>query len=288
MGEKSISERIFKTLQDISQYELNEIQLLIAIIKKNITDSIDKHMETIGNEFKNSCEYYGKNVADVVITRDEIINGYNEVFNKIASKFEEQYMNLALEIQEAQSNQKIAITNMKRVMDSKTKYINSDEYVSFKNKIKELEAKRDNAEIKAEYDSVVEYLESLRDPVELYDEKLEMFAQKYISYCAIEEQCIEKLKECNGRAKEAIDSVMKYEVGQLAVAPKKSIFSFFTKFLNKITGAKRFEKEYVLKKKNNLEQITVSTDALSEEISNDTISIVYSIDAYKQSINQAV
>ena len=54
-------------------------------------------------------------------------------------------MNLVLELQENQSNQKIAVTNLKKVLEAKNKYIQSAEYKNFLDKIKDLEIRRDNS-----------------------------------------------------------------------------------------------------------------------------------------------
>ena len=287
MGEKSISEKLVSVMQEISQYEISEIQLITAIIKKNISDLIESNMKNIENEIIYSCEYYGRNSNDFQNEKKEILEGYRSEFENIATKFEEQYMNIALETQESQSNQKIAITNMKKVIDSKKKYMESSEYKSFLDKLSELESKRDNASSKEEYDSIVNYLDQVQDPISVYNAKIDAFAEKYVSYCAIETSCLENLKKINEKVEGAINSVMQFDVGKLAVSGKKSIFSIFSRLLNKISGAKKFEKEYILKKKSNLEKIKDSTAKVMEEISNETVGIIYSLGEVKQEINQA-
>ncbi len=287
MGEKSISEKLVSIMQELSQFEISETQLLVAIIKKNISDLIEKNMKSLESEFESSCEYYGRNSIDHQEDKKQILDGYRAEFENIASKFEEQYMNVTLELQESQSNQKIAITNMKKVIDSKAKYMKSEEYKGFLSKLSEIEIKRDRASSKEEYDSIVDYLDQVQDPVSIYNTKIDAFAKKYVDYCAIETACIERLKKLNERVETAIGSVMQFDIGKLAVANKKSIFSIFTKLLNKISGAKKFEKEYILKKKSNLEKIKESTAGIMEEISNETIGIIYSLGEVKQEINQA-
>lgn len=287
MGEKSISEKILGTMQELSQIELNETQLLIAIIKKNITELIDKNMSLIESEFSSTCQVYSRNENELGAEKKEILDGYRAEFEKVASKFEEQYMNIALELQESQSNQKIAVTNMKRVLDSKNKYLKSSEYAEFIKKIEELEKKRDNSEVKSEYDSITEYLANVQDPVEIYNRKIDAFAEKYVGYCSIESNCIEKLTKVNEKIEKAISSVMQFDVGMLAKIEKKSIFSIFSKLFNKISGAKKFEKNYIAKKRENLEKVRANIGSVVEEIENETVGIVYALDEYKTEINQA-
>lgn len=287
MRENSVSERLVSTINELSNTEVNEISLLIAIIKKNVVDLIEKNMKKLEDEFIAKCDYYGKSNTDASSEKEEILNGYRNEFNRIASKVEEEYMNLALELQDAQSNQKIAIVNMKKVISSKKKYIESDEYEKFLAKIKELENKRDNCLVKVEFDKIVNYLDNVKDPIEIYNKKIDAYANKYIRYCGLEEACIVKLEKCNEKVENAINSVMQYDVGQLAVVNKKSIFSIFSKILNKISGAKKFEKEYIFKKKENIEKIKVSTDNVLEEIDKEIDEALAVLEVYSLKINQA-
>ena len=65
------------------------------------------------------------------------------------------------------------------------------------------------------------YLDNVEEPIEFYNTKIDIFANKYIEYCGLEEACIIRLRKCNDRVEEAINSVMKYDVGQLAIPSKK-------------------------------------------------------------------
>lgn len=261
MEQKSVSERLMATLNEISNVEVNEIALIISIIKRNINDLINKNMQILSDEFLEKCEYYGKSISQVNSEKIELLNSYKEEFNRIALKFEEEYMNLALELQEVQSNQKIAIANMKKVVDMKAKYLESEEYKN----------DSENSEVS----------------IDVYNVKIDKLADKYIKYCGLEQACIVKLKECNSKIEKAINSVMQYEViNKIAVVEKKSIFKFFSKLLSKFTSEKRFQKEYIEKKKENIEKIKVSTDTVLSELDREINDSLIILDAYNSKINQ--
>ena len=253
MEQKSISESLISTLNEISKNEINEISLLIAITKKSIMDLINKNIQQINDEFLEKCEYYGRSISEVNSEKVEILNSYKEEFNKIATKLEEEYINLALEVQDAQANQKIAIAEMKKTIDLKEKYASST-------KVNEFE-------------------------IESLNKKIDMLAERYIKYCGFEEACLFELSVCHKKVENAINSVMQFENGkQLVVIEKRSILKVFSKLLKFLSNEKRFKKDYIEKKKKNIEKIKISTNYKLEEIDkglNDTLII---LDAYNSKI----
>lgn len=260
MDEKSVVERLVESLNEMSNLEVNEASLLIAIIKKNIEDLINKNMQKLNEDFLEKCEYYGRSIKAVNTEKTEILNSYKDEFYKIASKFEEEYMEISLDLQEAQANQKIAIANMKKVIDMKKKYLESEKHNSYD----------ENADVS----------------IDLYNGKIDKLADKYIKYCGLEQACIYKLKKCNERVENAISSVMQFEVGQLAVIEKNKVLQIFSKILFKITGAKRFEKEYIFTKKQNIEKIRKNTENVVKELDEELKNTLIILDAYNSKITQ--
>ncbi len=102
-------------VKELSQFETNELELMLAIFKKTVNKSVDEQTEILTNEFDNACAAYGKNPSEMVALRDEIVGGYEKEFYRIKERLEEQYVNLIFELQEIQSNQKIAVTNFMKL-----------------------------------------------------------------------------------------------------------------------------------------------------------------------------
>lgn len=257
MEQNSVSERLISTLNEISKCEVNEISILIAIIKRNIIDLINKNIQQINDEFLEKCEYYGKSISDVNSEKIEILNSYREEFNKIATKLEEEYINLALEVQEAQAKQKLTIADLKKAIDLKEKYIVS--------------------QVNNENESSINSL----------NKKIDILAEKYIKYCGLEDACIVKLNECNERIENAINSVMQYETSkQMIVAEKKSVFNIFKKIFNIFSSEKKFEKEYIEKKKKNIEKIKISTASKLQDIDKGLNDSLIILEAYNSKISK--
>lgn len=259
MEEKSLTEKLSTTLTEISMIEVTEISLLIAIVKKNVVDLINKNMKKLNDEFLEKCEFYGKSISQVNSEKEAILNSYKEEFDKIATKFEEEYMNLAIELQEVQASQKITIANMKKVIDLKNEYLASEN--------------SDDSEAK----------------LDVYNRKIDSLADKYVKYCGLEEACIIKLKECNENIEKIIESVISQETSSEAltvVEDKKSIFSLFSKIFKIFSKNKSFEREYIFNKKQNLEKTKIATNAVLEEIDKQINDSLIILDAYNAKINQ--
>lgn len=285
--ENTLSEELLSRIEEISNIEVNEAALLISIIKKNITDLIEKNLKIVEDDFVSKCSFYNKKIEEVSKEKEEILNGYKEQFYNIASKLEEEYMNFALELQDAQSNQKIALVNLKKVSDSKIAYLSSGEYEIYKTKIKNLEDKMNNCLIKEEFDKIADYLDNVVDPIDGYNKKLDAYAQKYVEYYGLEEACITNLRNCNSKIDDAINSVMQYDFGELEVAKKSSILTIFSKILNRIVGSKKFEKEYVSKKREDLEKIRVNSITIIENLDKEIDKALIVLNVYNSRINQA-
>ena len=253
MEQKTISESLMVTLNEISKNEINEISLLMAISKRSIRDLINKNIQQINNEFLEKCEYYGRTISEVNSEKVEILNSYKEQFNKIATKLEEEYINLALEVQEAQANQKLTITEMKKNIDLKESYISS-------------------AEVNG-------------SEIENLNKKIDILAERYIKYCGFEEACLFELSKCCNEVENAINSVMQFENGrQLAVVEKKGILKVFSKLFKVFSNEKNFQKDYIEKKKKNIEKIKTSTNSKLEEIDKELNDSLIILEAYNSKI----
>ena len=53
--ENTLSEELLSRIEEISNIEVNEAALLISIIKKNITDLIEKNLKIVEDDFVSKC-----------------------------------------------------------------------------------------------------------------------------------------------------------------------------------------------------------------------------------------
>ena len=103
---------LLNSIEKLSQYEIDEIELLMAIYQKRIIEITEKYIKELNDEF----DYSYKNPEEKTEIRNEIINGYKAQFERIQNGLEEQYVNLFYELKEIQLNQKIALVNYKKTL----------------------------------------------------------------------------------------------------------------------------------------------------------------------------
>lgn len=105
------NERILEIIKEISEIEMNEIELSFAIFQREMVELINYHLDSLRNDIINAFE---KPKEELV---EEIINGYKDEFYRVEDKLEEQYINILVDLQEIQSNEKISIINCRKVLE---------------------------------------------------------------------------------------------------------------------------------------------------------------------------
>lgn len=286
MSDIQKKDELFKIIKDLSQVETREIELMLAMFRRCIKDTVNSYMKRISEDFYTRCEFYGRAVEEVREIREEILGGYEREFARISDRYEEQYVNLIFELQEAQSNQKITISNYKKLLDAKESCEDSDEYINYKNKLAELTYKKDNSAGKEEFYELEKALSSLKDPIISYQDKIDVLMEKYGNYCGLEEECFKRLDECKENVNAALDSVMKYDAEWLGVPKKPHALEIVNRFLNRLFGYRKFEKEFISMKKKKIKMIRNNTDRLIEEIRNNTVIYIETLTLYKKNIKQ--
>lgn len=241
------SNKLFGLVKDLSQTETNEIELMLSIMKKNLAEAVNSHVESLSAEFSSKCELYGKNEETLLNVKDEIIGGYEKEFYKIKETIEEQYINLIFELQSIQTSEKEAIVDYKKILDSRH----------------------------TEYDGPEDVI------------KTEQILDKYGNYCGLENECYKMLEECTDSINYLVGSAMKFEDNQMSLTYKKGLVAKVSYMFCKMFGLNKFEREYLERKRATIEKVKINTDNLVEEIRNNTVNYVDALASYRNQIKEA-
>lgn len=193
-------------LTELNDLEIAKAKILTAIFTKTVQRVMDRKMQALEANFEEQAEFYGQNLED-----------YEEIYTKIRTKYEDQlmqimnqynklFMNIQLELQEAECNQKIAITNFKKSSDIK------------------LEAKG----------------VSKKDLVQEYKQKMHACIQKKINYDVIIEECQKELSQCAHNAERKLNSLFGDKASQISLKEEGIFAKFFNKIRNIFTGKNKF------------------------------------------------
>lgn len=284
---ENIDERLMQEIQELGNIEFQYSMLLFSKFNRVLDESYKSKIEAIEKNIDSQIEYYGKTVDEYRNKKDEIVNKYKNEFQRIYNQRKEQFVNIEVEINEIQANQKIAIANFKKIIEDKNKFLKTSQYDEYLKKKKRYKHIVDTTLNHAEFDKYEKLLADLRDPLEMYQVKLEAVVNKYNGYTELIEQCEAKLLECIDAAQAEFEEIVKYRNVNLAKISKENIISkLINKILNKFLGTSKLEKEVIGKMQAELVNVEKSNNEIIDVIGTQTIAIVAKIEEVRDVLNQ--
>lgn len=283
---ENIGAKLMQELKELSDLEVQSATLLYAKFNRELENSYKVKIEAIEKNIDSQIEYYGKSVEEYSEQKNRILERYNSEFQKIYNQRKEQFINVSVEIQEIQANQKIAIANFKKIIEDRELFLQTSKYSEYIKRKKYFKHVIDTTLNHAEFDKYTKLLEELTDPLELYERKLEALVNKYNGYKEIIEQCETKLEECITATKEEFEEIVKYRSASL-VAVKKGNFlmDFINKLINKLSGNSKLEKDVIQKMESELVNVENSNNEIINVISEQTITLIATIEQLRDTIN---
>ena len=111
---------LIEKLTELNEMEIAKIKVLTAIFMKTLQELNDKKVQSMVSNFEEQAKAYGQHLADYQEIYDKTISQYEAQMTQIMDKYKERFINIQLELQEAECNQKIAIANLKKSFDIKS------------------------------------------------------------------------------------------------------------------------------------------------------------------------
>lgn len=285
---KTLGFRLMDSIKEIMETENAKTQLTSALYLRKIDEKIKNGIELIENNLKSQASVYGVKYEDYKDRVREIIESYTKEIEKIREEYEFQFVNLQLELRETLANQKIAIVNAKKILDTKAEFIKSDKYKEYLNTKKNLVDSLNNALKKVDYDKYYNMIENLSDPVEIYNQKKTSALNKYSAYDSLVKSCEAKINYCMNETFSEIDRITTENIENSLIIPKENAI---TKIVNKIanifSGKSKFENKLKLVE-TNISNLSSSSDEKVNSIRNTTIELVAEIQTEKDSLNENV
>ena len=118
MTMKDLGSKLAVYIKELSEIEVLEIEILFAKFNNILKQYYEEKIKAIEENIDEQILFFGKKIEDYETEKSRIISKYTDEFQKIYDQRKEQYYNIIAEIQEAQANQKIALTNFTTVTNS--------------------------------------------------------------------------------------------------------------------------------------------------------------------------
>lgn len=230
-------------LIELNELEAKKAKVLVAIFVKTTNEMIARKVQLLQSSFEEQAEFYDQDLEDYDDIYKEILSRYEEQLLQVIDQYNEFYMNVQLELQETECNQKIAMANLKKSFDMKQ-------------------------EIKGR---------GQKEKKEEYNIKLLACMQKKINYDRIIEECEKELNECAKRMKNKVNALFADKTGQISLSNRGSIKKAIHKIIYFFSGTIKFN-TYVVDPINvELEMLENKLPDIINEIKEETIQFVAKI-----------
>lgn len=252
MEENKTSGLLMDKLIQLHELEIKKAKILVAIFTKTTKEIMDKKVRALQHNFEQQAEFYDQNLERYEDIYDQILLKYKKQLSQIIDKYNNLYINLQLELQEAECNQKIAITNLKKSFDIKQ-------------------------EISPQAGTKI---------LEAYHKKMTACMEKKLHYDIIIKACETEIEACSANMYDKINLLFSDKFSQVSLKEKSSFGKFMRKIRNKFTGAKKFNTYVIEPLCVELEMMDNKLPDIMNHIKQDTLYFVAKMKQAKDETNK--
>ena len=278
----SLSNKISQLVEENSSL----LHLGLGICNRKLQKAINQKVEEVEKEFVEKANYYKKNVNELSNEKADLLKKYEEEFKKIYDAYYNKCFQFLMLKEQIELNRLSTIGNIVTLLDLKDKVEESQEYIEFINKRKELEQKLETIEVKEDYDKTFEVLNALEDPKLQYDDKLAKYIEKYGNLCGLIDSIQEAVEAVFEEGVEAISSINVVETA-MAEESKNDIISKIKKVLSSLFKKGDFEKGYFEKAVERVNTIDSEISKIIEKVREESVNVVSVVLDHKEKINAA-
>ena len=249
--EKFLNQMLINDLKKLNNIEQNKSKIVTILFLRKANEIKKQKIDALENNILNQAEFYSQNIDDYNEIYKDIINKYSSQLSQIINIYIELFINIQMELQEAECNQKITITNLKKSID-------------LKNKLP---------------------VNSTIEEIEKCNKKISACIQKKMNYDIIIENCEKELDQCSKNMIDHINYLFGDKSSQVLLKSEVGFKGFINRFINRFIGANKF-KNYVIEPTNiEVETMNQEIPKLSADILDKTISFVAKIKQAKDETN---
>lgn len=247
--ENNVGIQIAEKLTELNQLEMEKAKVMAEIYERTTNSLVLQKVDALEKNFKEQAQYYGQNLKNYDEIYKRIVLKYTEQLQQIVDKYNEFYINAQLELQEAECNQKIAITNWKKSVDI------------------EQELKKEETR-------------------EAYKKRIRACLQKKTNYDVIIEECQKELIACSDNIQKQINSLFGNKDSQVLRKDENTFSKILRTIANKFSGANKFNM-YVIEPLNiEIEMMDGKLPDIKNNIKEKTINFVAKIKQAKDETNK--
>jgi len=252
MEERKSNALLMDKLVELNEVEIKKSKVLAAIFQKTVNEMQKKKIESLDSNFEEQAKFYDQDLEDYEKTYQEMKDKYEEQLSEILNQYQALFVNIYLELQEAECNQKIAITNWKKSCDIKQEIIDR----------------------------------AGSSMIEEYERKIEACLQKKKNYDVIIEECEDELEKCAIQMEKKVNSLFQDKSSQMFLTEIGLFGKIMNKIRNLFTGKSKFNTYVMEPMKVELEMLETKLPDVEESMKREMVDFVARVKQAKAQTNQ--
>jgi len=277
---------LYKKVAELVDENSTMMHLAMGICNRKLHDAITKKTEEVEKDFVSKANYYKKNVNELANEKAQLLKKFQDEFNKVYDVYSNKCFQYLILKEQIDTTRVSTIGNIITLLDLKDKVEESQEYIAYITKRKELEDKLATIEVKEDYDKTYEVLNSLEDPKMQYDDQLARYIEKYGNLCGL----VDKIQEIvDSVSDEGVNAIASISVIENAVVneTENNILAKIKALISGIIKKGNFETGYLLKATNRAESIDTEISQIAKKVEENSINVISIILDHKDKINKA-
>lgn len=251
---KSKGMELMELINQLGQIETIDTEITFAIFRSSTQKRMEEKVNELINKIKEQMITYGIENKEYEEQNEKIITKYKEVLKKMYTEYENSIISIQLEMQEAESNQKVAIAGFKKIAD----------------------VKKEN----------ITMLQNNPAALQKYIEKENACIKKFNDYNTILDECLIETEMCRKEFLKELDKI-NIITQEMQLVKKSSKFQEIIQKIKNVFNGKRYYEAFL----NNIEQNILNLESINEpkikEVSNQNVKFIATIIVMRKKINNS-
>lgn len=251
---KSKGMELMELISQLTGIETIDTEITFAIFRSSTQKKIEEKINELSSKIKEQMIIYGIDNKEYEEKNEKIIARYKEVFKKMYTEYENSIISIQLEMQEAESNQKVAIAGFKKIADIK--------------KEKQLILQNDQTALSK------------------YIEKENACIKKFNNYNTILDECLIETEMCRQEFLQELEKI-KIITQEKQLMKKNSKFEEILQKIKNIFNGKKYYENFLAQTEQNISALENENEPKIKEVNKKNVKFIATIIVMRKKINSS-
>lgn len=251
---KSKGMELMELINQLGQIETIDTEITFAIFRSSTQKRIEEKVNELTNKIKEQMITYGIEAKEFEEQNEKIISSYKEALKKMYTEYENSIISIQLEMQEAESNQKVAIAGFKKIAD-----IKKENQVA---------------------------LQSNPNALQKYIEKENACITKFNDYNTILDECLIETEMCRKEFLQELDKI-NIITQEMQLVRKSIKFQEIIQKIKNVFNGKKYYQTFLSKIEQNISILENENEPKIKEVNKQNVKFIAAIIVMRKKINNS-